>query len=133
NAIEYTQQTIALAKAINFTDLLRHSYQMLAELYQKTGNYKAAYDNMALYQTIKDSIYNVDRSKQIEELSAKYETEKNKAKIKEQAYSIAKRNYWIAGILLILIAAFLIALSYYRRIKLQQKAKLQEIIMQQQE
>ncbi len=133
NAIEYTKQTIALAKAINFTDLLRHSYQILSELYQKTGNYKAAYDNMSLYQTIKDSMYNADKSKQIEELSTKYETEKNKAKIKEQEFSISKRNYWIAGILLILIAAFLIALSYYRRIKLQQKAKLQEVIMQQQE
>lgn len=133
NAIDYAKQTIALAKAINFTDLLRHSYQLLAELYKKSGNYKDAYENMSLYQSINDSIYNADKVKQIEELSTKYETEKNKAKIKEQEWSITKRNYWIVGIALFLIASVLIAVSYYRRMKLKQKAKLQEVIMQQQE
>lgn len=132
-SVAYLKRSNDLATSIRYLDLMAHNYQQLAGIYKEQGDYPLAYETMQLHYHLKDSIYNLETSKQVEELSIKYETEKNKFLIQEQHFSILQRNYWLAGISSLLIGGSLLGYSFYRRNQLRQTARLQEIIMQQQE
>ncbi|SHJ79013.1 Tetratricopeptide repeat-containing protein [Reichenbachiella agariperforans] len=45
------------------------------------GNYKLAYDNMFVHSQMKDTLYSLDKNKQLEEVLAKYESEKKEKEI----------------------------------------------------
>lgn len=91
-------------------------YSKLYQFYKQTGNLKKALDYYELHTAAKDSIYNLQASKQIEELEAQYQNEKkeaeitrlekeNELKIKELTFRKRERNWAIAGALLFLVAA----------------------------
>jgi signal transduction histidine kinase/uncharacterized protein HemY len=110
-------------------------YSKLYQFYKQTGNYRKALDYYEQHTVAKDSIYNLQASKQIEELEAQYQNEKkgaeitrlekeNELKIKELSFRKRERNWAIAGALLFLIAAgsFFLLFSTVKK----QKAKLSE-------
>lgn len=121
------------AIAIHYADLISNNYKQLSQAASLKGNYRQAYDYFQQHETLKDSIYRLETSRQVEELSSKYETAKKEEQIQNQQFEITKRNYWIAGISAIALLAVLLGLSFYRRIRMKQQAKLQLEIMKQQE
>lgn len=122
-----------LARKIDFLDLLSHNYNLLSNLYQQTGEYKLAYESMNQHYAIKDSLFDLQKSKQIEEISVKYETEKNKSLIKEQNLKILKRNYAIGISIFLLLALIGIAFLLFKRTKLKNDLKLKQSIIKEQE
>jgi tetratricopeptide (TPR) repeat protein len=81
-AVEYLAKGLEIAKAINYKQLIQHLYTTLAEIFSKNSDYKKAYEYHVLSSQIKDSIFTEQNSKQIHEISAKYETEKKEQEIK---------------------------------------------------
>jgi tetratricopeptide (TPR) repeat protein len=76
NSIESYDKAIALADSISALKLLEEAYQGRSLSYEKKNNFKQALLDQRNYQTIHDSIFNIDSTKEIEELKVKYETEK---------------------------------------------------------
>ena len=111
----------------------KNLYKSLSELYSLNGDYKNAFNNFKLYNAIKDSLFNIENSKSIAGIETKYETEKKERQIEEQKFELVKKNYWIGGILLLLILGSLLVLSNYRRLKLKQQRTLQTVILKQQD
>ncbi len=112
---------------------LKNLYKSMTDLDDSTGDYKKAFTNYQLYSAIKDSLFNIENSKSIAGMQTKYETEKKERQIEEQKFELSRKNYWIAGILVLLLLGTLLASSYYRRYKLKQERRLQIAILKQQD
>lgn len=121
------------AVAIHFADLISNNYKQLSDVTSRQGKYKQAYEYVQQHESFKDSIYRLESSKQMEELSSKYETAKKEELIQQQQFQITKRNYWIVAIIGLTLMGSLLGYSYYRRYRLKQQSKLQAEIMNQQE
>jgi signal transduction histidine kinase len=132
-AIQAYNKCIELSKPQKLKEQLLFCYSQLAGIYQKKGNFPEAIQFLKLQQAVKDSILNVTSAKQINELQTKYDTEKKERTIQEQRFELAQKNYWIAGIVGLLILGGLLSFSVYRSNRLAQAKKLQEEIMRQQD
>lgn len=123
----------AVAERIGYSDLLRNNYSELSNIAKAQNDYKKALDYFSKASSYKDSIYKTESSKQVEELSAKYETAEKEKQIQQQQFEITSRNYWITAISALMILGVLLAYSFYKRYRLKQQARLQQEIQKQQE
>ena len=81
------QKALDVSKEIKTEQVTKDVYLQMAELYDKLGDYRKAYDYYKLFSTTKDTILNQQNSKLITEMNAKYTTEK-----KEKEIELLKKN-----------------------------------------
>ncbi|WP_223033894.1 tetratricopeptide repeat protein [Hanstruepera marina] len=117
NSIESYDKAVAFADSISALKLLEEAYQGRSLSYEKNSNFKQALLDQRNYQTIHDSIFNLDSAKEIEELKVKYETEKKENELLKKENDIVvleaqkKKDDSFRLILIIaLISAILIGL-----------------------
>jgi signal transduction histidine kinase len=129
----YFEQSAALADKMQYRELVSNNYAELSKLANMQGNYKGAFDYYMWHTQLKDSIFNAQKTRQIEEISTIYETSKREQQIHQQQATIRKRNVLLYSALLLILVSLLIAYLLYNRYRLKQQAKLQqEILLQQQ-
>ena len=135
-AKEYYDKSLKLAELSNSFDLLSTNYLNLSDLYASTGDKEMAYKYHLKYTDAKDSLFNSESGRVLNELSAKYKTEKKDKQLVVKNLEITKkdaeaktasfvRNAFVAGFILMLGLVFFI----FRGFKQKQKANL-EIIKQ---
>ena len=126
--------------AIGFDDLSRHIYDNLGKTYQAMGDYKKAYTLQEKSIAFKDSLFNIERLKTIQEIQTKYETEKKEQQISilnnqnELKEATIQRNYFLMGglvatVLLIVLGFYLWRYRYLQKQKAiaqEQKVRLRE-------
>ncbi len=71
----------ALSNQSNQINYLKDAYLILAKNYTSLNDYKSAYYYLDKYVKINDTIFSLEKNKQINELRTKYETDKKEAKI----------------------------------------------------
>ncbi len=108
-------------------------YQTLSDYDNKIGDNVASLANLKKSILYKDSILNEENQKAIADMQVKYDVEKKDQQIVLQKTQIEKKNYMLFSMVAIIVFTFLLSISYYNRIKIKQKAKLQEEVMKQQE
>lgn len=131
SAHQYLEQSNQLARALRYPDLILTNLKQLSDVASDENEFEQAYSYQKEYALIKDSIYQSETSKQIEEFAARYETAEKEKLIQEQEFAISRRNYWIAGIVAAFILCCLLGYSWYRRYQLKQAAMLQQERMEQ--
>lgn len=99
-------------------------YKMLFTADSALGNYSAAIKDLQQYQFLNDSIYNERKSRQIEELTIQYETQKKEQNIRllekekrlQQNELTKEQNTkrWIVGATLLLIVIIGLLVNYSR-------------------
>ena len=87
SALFYTFRGIDEAKASRNKTYLLKNYETLFSVYEKLGQYDKALEFHMKYITVKDSIFNEEKSRQIAEMETKYETEK-----KDKENEILRKN-----------------------------------------
>lgn len=118
-AKSYLAKANALQEKTSFYELSRNLYKLNSEFYEAVGKDKLALDYYKRYHTISDSLANVQKAKQMNELEVKYEVlekEKNielltrNNKLSEQALqnSVRLRNYLYTILGLILLAVLML-------------------------
>lgn len=128
--INYTRM-LTQAKALDYKEGIRDAYFNLASVYGALTQFDQALHFTKLYNTAKDSLLNVENSKQVNELNTRYETGKKEKEIllltkdRELNTKIIKQQQllrWglIGGLGLLSISIF----SIYRRYRFKQKAHL---------
>jgi len=132
-AEEYYLKSNVLASRINYYDLLANNYKQISDLSKEQSQFQKAFDYLELYNSLNDSLFRIEKTKQIQELSTRYETAEKEKEIQQQQFEISKRNYYIEAILVIFLLSSLLAYSFYRRYRLKHEAKLQREIMTQQD
>ena|GEM_PF-2521861 len=116
-ALEYYEKSITIFTSRKaYLDLMNLHFKV-SEIYKKQRKFDKALENYSIYNIYKDSVFNIDRHKQILEVGAKYETEKkekeiqfNKLKLKAQQ---TDSNNTIIGIVIFFIVALILFLIYH--------------------
>lgn len=113
NALVEIKDGIALAQQIQSLELQENGHEIASKIYLKIGLPGRALEEMTAYQAVHDSIFKLEKSKQIEELQTQYETVKKDAQIKvlntnAKLDKLQKMALSIGVILLLLIAAAII-------------------------
>jgi len=111
SARKYASLQLEAAVAHEFLYDQKLAYATLSKIYAAAGDYKKAYAAHVKFAAISDTLFNSERSGQIEELRVRYETEKKDHAIdalhEQQASAKFKRNmYVIIGF--IVVAALLL-------------------------
>lgn len=139
-AITHFKKSIDIARAIGYAEILQYNYEQTANILQQTGKYKEALEYYNLFQSLKDSVYSSTQLQQIEEMKARFESNKKEQKLalanKENALKdleLRRKNILIAiGFSLVALVA---ALSYllYNRYRWKNEAALAAAKIQQAE
>ncbi|MBI4912558.1 MAG: tetratricopeptide repeat protein [Acidobacteria bacterium] len=112
--IPLAKEGAELARSIHARDELKKAYEMVSELYEKTGNVSEAFRFYKLATLTKDSIYSLQESHKIAEISMKIVTLKKDNEIdalrKEKIISnlrLEKQNYFI---IIFILSSFFLAI-----------------------
>jgi len=130
---QYLLESNKLAEQLNYPELQSNNYTELASLAEKQGDYRNAYLYFKKRTLLRDSLYTIDKTKQIEELNTKYETAKKEQTIEKQHSRIILQNFLFIGIGGLVLLIGLLAQSQYRRYKLRQETKMKSELIKQQE
>jgi len=128
-SITFSNKAIQFAKKSDAYLLVVQAYKNLAKANGKLQNFNQAYYYSELYNAGKDSLFVNEKTKQVFELEAKYETaKKEKLLIRKEAEARQKNILlWTVSILtfMVIVIAFLI----YRQQKLKNKQLAQEHVL----
>ncbi len=136
-AISYFQKAFDMSGALHLLEQRMATAQMLGHTYLLLNNYRMATRFLDITLNMKDSVFNIQRTKQFNELEAKYQGERKEKEIEALAQKneikdlqIKQNKYFIFGLaslaLLILAITFLLFRQYrintsHARIELEQK------------
>ncbi|MHA7841865.1 MAG: tetratricopeptide repeat-containing sensor histidine kinase [Winogradskyella sp.] len=105
----------------------QRAYDLLAEAYEKKGDYKSALNNFKAYKTMTDSIYTKESIEIIAEKDARYNQQKKDAKIallnKEKEISQTKLSRSRSIMIISLIGLGLLAIAALALLKMNRKIK----------
>lgn len=138
-ALSYLDTAIETAYETDFHDFRRHLYGVRSTIYRDIGDFERALIAYEAMTALKDSLFNEERSRQLQELQTQYETEKKEQTIALQAADLAEReaqlqrNYVLIALLLLAVV-LLAVLVYWRRTREElrlQKAQMRASIASQ--
>jgi signal transduction histidine kinase len=116
------------------------AYYRQYELYKTQGKYDSALHYYQQFKKLEDSLYGLEKIKQVNELSTRYETEKKEHQLEIQALNLEEQRLQLQVrrrqiIVLLLSVLLLIALGIYsyQRYKARKEAELQQRIIEEQE
>lgn len=133
-AISSCNLGIAEAKQIGAIDLVKEGYNSLSNIYERIGNISQAFSNYKLFITFRDSITNLEKTKQLFKVQIQSEFDKvlQKQKVEQEGKLYLAQNKSIkqTKIANIFILAFVITLSIlvFFFINFRQKQKNNDIL-----
>lgn len=114
-AADYLHKALNAPAGINSLSVIKDIYMMLYKSDSAMGNYLLAIQHLRKHNLMNDSIFNVNKSRQIEELQVKYETDQKEKDIELLAKKNELQNItlaqttrtknislWVAALLLII-------------------------------
>ncbi|HTE27492.1 adenylate/guanylate cyclase domain-containing protein [Flavitalea sp.] len=138
-AIEYYSQARDLAQQMDDVKIeLKDLYKDMSAAYQKQNDFANAYLYRTLYSDIKDTLWNLDTKKKLNQLQFDFELEKKEGEIVLQDAKIksekAARMGVQIGLGLILIIAFIIYRNYLQKVKVnkvldKQKDQIEQLLL----
>lgn len=132
-ATGYLLESNRIAAKMAYKELMMNNYNELSAIAVAQGNHKDAYDYLQKRTALRDSIYTLEKTKQIEELNTRYETAVKEQIIQQQFYRLTRQRWLIGGIVGLLLLGALLVNSQYKRYRLKKEKQLQAEIFQQQE
>lgn len=129
-ALEFANEGLSLANRINALEQIMQGHEILSNIHASSGNYLSALREQQLYTSVKDSLFQLEKSKQLLKVQAQYETEKKDRQISDlnkdnkiKEATIQRNYFFFGGLFIILSLAFL---SWNSHVKQKQKAIVQE-------
>jgi two-component system NarL family sensor kinase len=116
-ALNCLKEAKELSISGKFTDGIQFLYVQMAQTFINLKDYKNACDYYIKYMTIRDSVYNNEKSKQIFELETKYQTEKKQSEIENLKLVKKQRTLAIYILIASLLLGSLLSWMYFRNIR----------------
>ena len=120
-SVEAFRESEKMSVERKLTGGIQYLYEAMAMPYHDMGDYKNAYDCYIKYMTIRDSVYNAEKTKQIIELETKYQSELRQKEILRLKAEQKRRNallYSLSAIVLLLV------FSIYYHLRLSRKNRI---------
>lgn len=128
-AIDSSQKSLVIGEKLKSKTRIKSSAYSLTKSYVERDNYKEAYNYHVLYSEMKDSLFNEESAKVLQEMETKYQTEKKQQEIEKQNLTIDKQaaqsrsqRIMLMAMLGGLVLVLLIAIQVYRGLKQKKKA-----------
>lgn len=126
SALWYLHRNERIARQENMSDLLVETLRSLARVYEKGGDKQKALGYKSQYVDLTDSLFNRNEFNRLKNAQFLYETDKNKAQIKElteekvhQAQTLSLQRRWLATVTVsLLLISLLFAVVYSQKRKL---------------
>src|SRR5260221_230559 len=129
-ALAYYTKAQTIANEIGSNNELKDSYEGLALLYSKLGDYKNAFKNQQLLTAIRDTLYNSEVDKRIAGLQLNFDVDKKQAEIDlltkdSELYQLdsQKQRFARNAVLVVLMLVAIITVVLFRNNRLKAKAK----------
>lgn len=127
--VNYIIKIVGLADELELKDLQKDIYEQLHDYYSIKNDYKKAYEYSLKYIAINDSIYNESKSKEINEINTRYETEKKEKEIEIlnqkneiQNLDLKQQQLYIYFVVVGLFLLVFIAIMLINRNRIKQRA-----------
>lgn len=127
----YLLKSNALLEKGNNINSLWHNYEMLSSLYENTGDYQKSLSFAKKEAKIRDSLFSIEKQKEITNFETLYKTEKIKREkdVAEQIATIAtlesqKNRSRLVGALLLMVFMVILSLLFFSRLRVKKKAEL---------
>ncbi|MBN1299854.1 MAG: tetratricopeptide repeat protein [Melioribacteraceae bacterium] len=124
DAVANYLKSIRFAKEADAKVQLRDNYADLSQLYISSNDYRNAYKYLAMYNEVKDSLFDEQISRNMAELEKKYEAEKKSREIEIlkrdselKELSNQRQNIIIISLISISLVLIIAMISYYRKYK----------------
>ncbi|WP_190808794.1 tetratricopeptide repeat protein [Flagellimonas sp. S3867] len=91
-SIEYINKAIIIADSVKSIDYLMNTYLLRSQIFEKQERNMLALSDRKKHEVFKDSIFNIKKVQQIDELTTIYETEKKEAALALQEEEINTLN-----------------------------------------
>lgn len=130
---QYLLECVSITERIKYKDLTADCYKKLADLYAKNGQAQKAYEYHVKYSTLNEEIFNEKRSKQINELQTKYETDKRIQQIalltKDNELKESRTRIIFIVFLGLLLVLGLSAFAYFNFLKSKKQKEIDDAII----
>ena len=120
-AIAELKEALSVAEPLGNVEQARDAYELLADAYGQTDDYKKAFECLKMYHVINDSIVNVEILQNIEQIRAEYESEKRSTEFQNTQRQIARQKWFLISMGVALILVFFIALFVMKKLQHQKK------------
>jgi len=116
-AIAYYQKSYNIADSLGVLEEKMDCSQILGHAYMKIGDYKTATKYLDNMIALKDSVYSIEKTKQVNEMEAKYQNAQKQKEIETlgqkneiQKLQISQSKYFIYGLASVIL--LIVALSF---------------------
>lgn len=129
-AKQFYKEGLLLSQEIGSLEKQKDAHNLGIEIYEKEGNLSMVIAEMQNAKMVNDSIFNLEKAKQINELQTKYETEKKDAEIivlaKTAELERTKKVAFLIGLIMLSLLAIGIVYSLIQKRKKDQVIYAQE-------
>jgi len=91
-AIDSSKKSLEIGKKLNIKSSVKNTALSLTNSFVKQKDYRQAYYYHVLYSEMKDSLFNEESAKVLQEMETKYQTEKKQQEIEKQSLVIDKQK-----------------------------------------
>lgn len=95
-SVEYSEKALAFAQETGSLPRIHSAYQVLYSGWGKLNNFKKAFEYAEIFIKLNDSLLNADKTKVLEEMEAKYQSEKKQLNIEKLENETKLQNEVIA-------------------------------------
>lgn len=125
---KYALRTLKISREIGYLENIRNAAQILSDNYKLTGNYQKAYQYFVEYSATRDSMFNMDKERELQKLEENFEIAQKQKEIElltteKELQEQQSKQQWIFmyGLLIIIALVVIIAVVQYRKVVLKQK------------
>lgn len=137
SAFVYYNKGIELARETKSLTRLQYAYESMSNYYQANKDYRQAFRYDSIADNLRDSVFTTEKSKIIEELNTKYETEKKEKQLAEQKNTLTRqklevqrKNSLLAGTSGGLVTLLIIGFFIYREQKNRQEKLRHQVALE---
>lgn len=132
-ALDYLSMSNRMAEKLKYPELQSNNYSELSSVAQRQGDFQKAFEYFTLRTRLRDSLFALEKTKEIERLNSQYQSARQEQQIQSQQSRIRLQNYLFIGIGGLVLLAALLSYSQYKRYRLKKESQLQAEILHQQE
>jgi tetratricopeptide (TPR) repeat protein len=141
-ALLWYDTALVIAGNIKAKSSLKETYLGISETWAKMGDYQKSLDYFIMYDQIKDSIFNEDKTRKMEEMEARYQKEKQEKEIAIQKSEIAvlskdielqrfRQRILIVGLIIAILFGVFILISLKNKMRKNRRIREQEKMLEQ--
>ncbi|TNF29569.1 MAG: sensor histidine kinase [Bacteroidetes bacterium] len=117
SATVHFNEAVSLSLELGNRYMRQYCYEQLAQLYEAAGSATEAVRYYKLYNAVKDTLLDMQRTEQLAEMETRFETAKLRQAKAEQELRISQQRNWIVGLAAAAVLVMLLSLLIFQQMR----------------